>query len=128
MSEIVTEKANIKTHKDLDVWKKSMDLVERVYRRTERFPDSEKYGLTNQIRRCAVSVSSNIVEGAARNTDKEFVQFCYIALGSLSELETQLLIAERLKYSQNIDILENVVEIRRMLLGLIKYLKSKQSK
>ncbi len=128
MSEIVTEKANIKTHKDLDVWKKSMDLVERVYRRTERFPDSAKYGLTNQIRRCAVSVSSNIAEGAARNTDKEFVQFCYIALGSLSELETQLLIAERLKYSQNIDILENVVEIRRMLLGLIKYLKSKQSK
>ena len=128
MSEIVTEKANIKTHKDLDVWKKSMDLVERVYRRTERFPDSEKYGLTNQIRRCAVSVSSNIAEGAARNTDKEFVQFCYIALGSLSELETQLLIAERLKYSQNIDILENVVEIRRMLLGLIKYIKSKQSK
>ena len=128
MSEIVTEKANIKTHKDLDVWKKSMDLVERVYRRTESFPDSEKYGLTNQIRRCAVSVSSNIAEGAARNTDNEFVQFCYIALGSLSELETQLLIAERLKYSQNIDILENVVEIRRMLLGLIKYLKSKQSK
>ena len=128
MSEIVTEKVNIKTHKDLDVWKKSMDLVERVYRRTESFPDSEKYGLTNQIRRCAVSVSSNIAEGAARNTDKEFVQFCYIALGSLSELETQLLIAERLKYSQNIDILENIVEIRRMLLGLIKYLKSKQSK
>ena len=128
MSEIVTEKANIKTHKDLDVWKKSMDLVERVYRLTKSFPDSEKYGLTNQIRRCAVSVSSNIAEGAARNTDKEFVQFCYIALGSLSELETQLLIAERLKYSQNIDILENVVEIRRMLLGLIKYLKSKQSK
>ena len=128
MSEMVIEKANIKTHKDLDVWKKSMDLVERVYRRTESFPDSEKYGLTNQIRRCAVSVSSNIAEGAARNTDKEFVQFCYIALGSLSELETQLLIAERLKYSKNIDILENVVEIRRMLLGLIKYLKSKQSK
>ena len=128
MSEIVTEKANIKTHKDLDVWKKSMDLVEGVYRLTKSFPDSEKYGLTNQIRRCAVSVSSNIAEGAARNTDKEFVQFCYIALGSLSELETQLLIAERLKYSKNIDILENVVEIRRMLLGLIKYLKSKQSK
>jgi len=128
MSKIVTEKANIKTHKDLDVWKKSMDLVEGVYRLTKSFPDAEKYGLTNQIRRCVVSISSNIAEGAARNTDKEFGQFCYIALGSLSELETQLLIAERLKYSQNIDILENVVEIRRMLLGLIKYLKSKQSK
>jgi len=60
MSEIITEKANIKTHKDLDVWKKSMDLVEEVYRRTDSFPPSEKYGLTNQIRRCVVSVSSNI--------------------------------------------------------------------
>ena len=105
-----------------------MDLVEGVYRLTKSFPDAEKYGLTNQIRRCAVSISSNIAEGAARNTDKEFGPFCCIALGSLSELETQLLIAERLKYSQNIDILDKVVEIRRMLLGLIKYLKSKQSK
>ncbi len=60
MSEIVTEKANIKTHKDLDVWKKFMDLIEGVYRLTKSFPDPEKYGLTNQIRRCAVSVSSNI--------------------------------------------------------------------
>ena len=92
MSEIVTEKVNIKTHKDLDVWKKSMDLVEDVYRLTKSFPDAEKYGLTNQIRRCAVSISSNIAEGAARKTDKEFVKFCYIALGSLSELETQLLL------------------------------------
>jgi len=128
MSVIVTEKVTIKTHKDLDVWNKSMDMVEDVYRLTKNFPESEKYGLTNQIRRCTVSISSNIAEGAARNTDKEFVQFCYIALGSLSELETQLLIAERLGYSQNIDILDNVVVIRRMLLGLIKYLKSKQSK
>ena len=125
MSEIFTEKANIKTHKDLDVWKKSMDLVEEVYRFTQGFPDREKYGLINQARRCAVSVSSNIAEGAARNTDKEFVQFCYIALGSLAELETQLLIAERLKYYESTDILDNVIEIRRMLLGLIKYLKSK---
>ena len=125
MSEIFTEKANIKTHKDLDVWKKSMDLVEEVYRFTQGFPDREKYGLINQARRCAVSVSSNIAEGAARNTDKEFVQFCYIALGSLAELETQLLIAERLKYYESTNILDNVIEIRRMLLGLIKYLKSK---
>ena len=60
MSEIVTEKANIKTHKDLDVWKKSINLVEEVYRRTDSFQESEKYGLINQMRRCAVSVSSNI--------------------------------------------------------------------
>ena len=109
MIEIVTEKVNIKTHKDLDVWKKLMDLVEDIYRLTKSFPEAEKYGLTNQIRRCAVSISSNIAEGVGRKTDKEFVQFCYIALGSLSELETQLLIAERLEYCQNIDILDNVV-------------------
>ena len=128
MSEITTRKNNIKTHKDLDVWKKSMDLVEEVYRLTKGFPDSEKYGLINQARRCAVSIPSNIAEGSARNTNKETVQFCYIALGSLSELETQLLIAERLGYCEKIDALDNLVEIRRMLLGLIKYLKSKPAK
>ena len=125
MSEIFTEKVNIKTHKDLDVWKKSMDLVEEVYRFTQGFPGSEQYGLINQIRRCAISVPSNIAEGSARNTSKETTQFCYISLGSLAELETQLLIAERLKYYGSTDILDNVIEIRRMLLGLIKYLKSK---
>ena len=95
MSELVTNKINIKTHKDLDVWKKSMDLVEEVYRFTKRFPETEKYGLTNQIKRSAVSIPSNIVE--------------------------------RLKYCETVDIIENIVEIRRKLLGLIKYLKSKPS-
>ena len=125
MSELTKKKTNVKTHKDLDVWKKSMDLVEEVYRFTQGFPGSEKYGLINQIRRCAISVPSNIAEGSARNTSKETTQFCYIALGSLAELETQLLIAERLKYYESTNILDNVIEIRRMLLGLIKYLKSK---
>ena len=101
MSEIVTEKANIKTHKDLDVWKKSMDLVEGVYRLTKSFPDSEKYGLTNQMRRCAVSIPSNIAEGAGRNSKKEFKQFLYISLGSISELETQLIISSKLNYLKN---------------------------
>ena len=128
MGEQVVGKTFKKTHKDLDVWKKSMDLVEEVYRFTQGFPDSEKYGLINQIRRCAISVPSNIAEGSARNTSKETTQFCYIALGSLAELETQLLIAERLKYYESADTLDNVVEIRRMLLGLIKYLKSKPVK
>ncbi len=128
MSKIVAEKPVLNTHKELDVWKKSMDLVEEIYRATNHFPNIEKFGLINQLRRCAISVPSNIAEGAARNSDKEFIQFCYISLGSLSEMETQLLIAEKLNYTQNHDILEKVVEIRRMLLGLIKYLKSKQSK
>ncbi len=102
--------------------------MEEIYRFTKGFPDSEKYGLINQIRRCEISVPLNIAEGSVRNTSKETTQFCYIALGSLAELETQLFIAARLKYYGSTDTLDNVVEIRRMLLGLIKHLKSKQSK
>jgi len=78
----------IKNHKDLEVWKKSMDLVSNIYKITESFPNKELYGLTNQIRRAAVSVPSNIAEGAARSSKREFIQFLYVALGSLSELET----------------------------------------
>ncbi len=73
-----------------------MDLVSNIYKITEFFPNKELYGLTNQIRRAAVSIPSNIAEGAARNSKKEFIQFLYIALGSLSELETQIIIANRL--------------------------------
>ena len=85
----------IRNHKDLEVWKKSMDLVSNIYKITESFPNKEIYGLTNQIRRSAVSVPSNIAEGAARSSKKEFIQFLYIALGSLAELETQMIIASR---------------------------------
>jgi len=93
----------IRNHKDLEVWKKSMDLVSNIYKITESFPNKELYGLTNQIRRAAVSVPSNIAEGAARSSKKEFIQFLYIALGSLSELETQIIIANRLEYLNNLD-------------------------
>jgi len=93
----------ISTHKDLEVWKKSLDFVESVYKLTEQFPKTEMYGLTNQMRRAVVSISSNIAEGAARSTKKEFIQFLYIALGSLSEVETQLIIAQRLRYISNYD-------------------------
>jgi four helix bundle protein len=113
----------IKTHKDLDVWKKSLDLVEFIYRLTEAFPQKEIYGLTNQIRRAVVSVPSNIAEGAARSSEKEFSKFLYISLGSLSEVETQLIIAQRLKYIGNYDD-SLLIEIRKMLIGLIKSLKS----
>ena len=123
MSEIVTEKANIKIHKDLDVWKKSMDLVEGVYRLTKSFPDSEKYGLTNQMRRCAVSIPSNIAEGDGRNLKKEFKQFLYISLGSISELETQLIISSKLNYLKDKSLLDELNEIRKMLFGLIKSIK-----
>lgn len=113
-------------HKDLEVWKKSMDLVEEVYALSKFFPDDEKFGLTNQIRRASVSVPSNISEGAARKSDKEFIQFLYIALGSLSELETQYLIAVRLKYIiENIEIENKINEVKRMIVGLRNYLLNK---
>lgn len=84
-------------HKDLDVWKKSMDLVESIYKWTEEFPSAEKYGLVAHIRRSAISVPSNIAEGSARKSDKELIHFINIAIGSMAELETQYLIAIRLE-------------------------------
>ena len=88
------------------------------------FPDAEKFGLTSQIRRAAVSIPSNIAEGAARNSKKDFIRFLYIALGSLAETETQLEIAERLEFIKaNSEIAEKIIYIRRMILKLIKSLK-----
>ena len=83
----------MKLHKDLDVWKRSIEFVTFVYNFTKNFPKKEIYGFTNQIRRAAVSITSNIAEGAARNYSKEFIQFLFISLGSISELETQIMIS-----------------------------------
>lgn len=116
------------THKDLDVWKRSVELVTTVYLVTSEFPKEEIFGLTNQIRRASVSIPSNIAEGAARNSDKVFVHFLYIALGSHQELDTQLLIAKNLNYlsSNHYDKVNSEVEtIGRQLNALIKYLKNK---
>lgn len=88
----------VRSYKDLIVWQKAMDLVELVYHLTKLFPKDEQYGLSNQLRRAAVSIPSNIAEGQARNSTAEFRNFLSIARGSLAELETQLLIAERLNY------------------------------
>ena len=79
-----------RTHRDLVAWQEAMNLVEVVYRKTDRFPAREIYGLTAQIRRAAISVPSNIAEGAGRNSSREFFQYLGIATGSLAELETQL--------------------------------------
>lgn len=116
-------------HKDLDAWKKSIELVKQAYIQTKDFPDEEKFGIISQIRRSAVSVPSNIAEGAARNYDKELIQFLYISLGSLSELETLFIISKELNFIDNrvlneIGIL--IETIRKLILGLIKYLKGKQ--
>ena len=111
----------IGSHKDLNVWKRSIDFVMNLYSITKSFPKEEKYCLTSQIRRSGVSIPSNIAEGAARKGKKEFSQFLYISLGSLSELETQLIIADKLKYfTFKENLKQELIEIRRMLQGLIK--------
>lgn len=109
----------MKTHKDLDIWKMSIDLVTLVYQVTKNFPKDEVYGLTNQIRRAAVSIPSNIAEGSARASQKELIQFLYIALGSLAELETQFIIANNLGY-----ISYDEQKINTMITSLIKMLSS----
>ncbi len=113
----------MKTHKDLDVWKKSIELVASIYKITSSFPKEELYGLTSQIRRAAVSLPSNIAEGAARNHVNEFRQFLYIALGSASELETQLIISEMLGYISNEksqELITDLNTVSKMIQGLIK--------
>ena len=116
----------MKDHKELDVWKQSVDLVIGVYEITKDFPREEIYGLTNQIRRAAVSIPSNIAEGAARNTDKEFAQFLYIALGSASELETQLIIAKKLNYVNDISpVRQKLTTAMKLINGLIRHYKNK---
>ncbi|MBN1505409.1 MAG: four helix bundle protein [Sedimentisphaerales bacterium] len=117
-----------KTHKDLDIWQLGIDLVEHVYQTTKAFPKDEEYGLKSQMRRAAVSYPSNLAEGAARSSTNEYVHFVYIALGSLSELETQLVIAGRLKYLDPAALLEEVEALRRKMLNFIKYMKSARDK
>ena len=114
-----------KTHKNLDVWNRAMDLAVEVYSITSQFPKEELFGLVSQARRAAVSVPSNIAEGAARNSRKEHIQFVYVALGSIAELETQLLLAARLKLVPHIEALDRVDRVRQMLLGLLRFLKRK---
>ena len=111
------------THKDLDIWKQGIELVEEVYQATAQFPREEVYGLTNQMRRASVSIPSNISEGAARGSKKEFIKFLYVALGSLAELETQTIISERLGYLKNHPLTELIEKQRRKHLNFIKYLK-----
>lgn len=118
----------MKTHKDLDVWKNSIAFVTTIYKYTESFPKEELYSLTNQIRRSAVSVPSNIAEGAGRNSYKEYIRFLHVAQGSASELETQLIIAKNLNFINEIvfkELSEKLNGIRNQLAGLIRYFKSK---
>ncbi|MBN1470755.1 MAG: four helix bundle protein [Syntrophaceae bacterium] len=111
-------------YKNLDVWGKSISLVLEAYKITNNFPKEERYALADQIKRAAVSIPSNIAEGASRNTRKEFIQFIYIALGSASEFETQIIIAEKLGYVKNKEsLISEITIIRKMLNALISSLK-----
>ena len=113
------------THKDLDIWKLGIELVEKIYKLTALFPKEEIYGLISQMRRAAVSIPSNISEGAARNHKKEYIQFLYMSLGSLSELETQIIISQKLNYLSDNAIMKEIEILRRKLLNFIKYLEKK---
>jgi four helix bundle protein len=120
----------VRTHKDLDVWKNAISFVTFIYKETELFPKTEIYGLTSQIRRAAVSIPSNIAEGATRKSKLEFKQFLYVALSSAAELETQIIISKNLEYfndAQSQQILEDLNCISKMLQGLIKTIKNNQT-
>ena len=122
------EGAVVRSFRDLEVWRLGIDLVEAVYRVGEQFPRTEAFGLTSQLQRAAVSVPSNVAEGHARSSRKEFLQFISIALGSLAEVETQLVIAERLGYlpaEEHETIFDLTLRVGRMLRGLQKSLKSR---
>jgi len=112
--------------KNLNIWKKSTDLVQNVYLITKSFPSDEKFGLTNQLRRASVSVPSNIAEGCGRKGNKELIQYCHISIGSLCEVETQLILSNKLNYisAQKLDtIINEVEELRKMIYGFVKSLK-----
>jgi len=112
-----------RAHKELDVWKLSMELVVDIFQVVDMFPKKELFGLSMQMKRCAVSIPSNIAEGAGRKTKREFRNFLYIAQGSLNELDTQLEIARKLGYLKEDkykELQEKVLRVGQMLSGLIK--------
>jgi len=113
------------THRDLFAWREAMVLVELVYRATASFPREEMFGLTAQLRRAAVSVPSNIAEGAGRNSSREFIQFLGITCGSLAEVETQLELAVRLRLlDERCDVLGQIKRVGRLVRLLRQSLKS----
>lgn len=112
-----------RNYRDLIVWQRAMDLVETIYRLSAGLPAEERFGLTSQLRRSAVSIPSNIAEGQARGSAPDFVRFLQIAHGSLREAETQLMIAQRIGYLSHREVeplLEQSGEVGRLLQGLIR--------
>lgn len=118
----------MRPHEKLEVWKKSIDFVVSLYEATDTFPKDEKFGLTSQLRRAAVSIEANIAEGAARKSDKEFTYFLSNSQGSASEVETELLISHRLCYltDETFQALSvRLDEIGRMITGLSQHIQGR---
>ena len=118
----------MRPHEKLDVWRKSIDFVVALYEATDKFPKEEKFGLTSQLRQAAVSIPANIAEGAARRSDKEFSYFLSNSQGSASEVETELLIAYRLRFltEDTFSVLVSALdEIGRMLTGLAHHVQQR---
>lgn len=118
----------MRPHQKLEAWGRAMELVVAIYKNTESFPGEEKFGLTSQIRRAAISIPANIAEGAARNSEKEFAHFLSNAQGPASELETELIIARRLGYLAEHDFNElglTLDKVGRLITGLSQHLKRK---
>ncbi len=114
-------------HKKLEAWQVAIKLVKEVYVLSKQLPKDEQFGLISQMRRSAISIPSNIAEGSARNSDKEMTQFLYISLGSLAELETQIIIANELKFiNESVEVSDLIGSEKKLILGLIKYLKNKK--
>jgi four helix bundle protein len=119
---------DIRDYRDLRVWQMGMDLVESIYKVSALFPKSEVFGLCSQLQRAAISIPSNIAEGHARDSTKEYLRFISIAMGSLAELETQLILASRLNYLEQErlgELMGQTGEIGRMLRGLQSSLRAK---
>jgi four helix bundle protein len=118
----------VTNYRELVVWQKAMDLACVAYELTRRFPSEERYGLSQQLRRAAVSIASNIAEGQGRQTTRDFLHFLYIANGSLRETETQTLLSERLQYitaDERTRFFSHAGEVGRLLMALINSLKRK---
>lgn len=119
---------NLHVHKELIAWQKAIELVEEVYKMTQTFPKEEMFGIISQMRRCSISIPSNIAEGHSRNSSGEFKQFLGIAKGSSAELETQLIIAQKLGYITNEklgEINSVLVNVRKLISGLLRSLNKK---
>lgn len=122
------ETSKIKSYRELLIWQKSILVVTNIYKLTRDFPKEELFGITSQMRRCAISIPSNIVEGFGRNSQGDFKRFLNISLGSIYELQTQIEISQNLEYlnTENYKyLMESCVELEKMMNSLVSKIKAK---